>query len=317
MGLTVPPDQREQSFLGHPVVTDLDTLDAHVAVLGIPFGKPYRPSGMANSQSEGPAAVRAASRRILLAPDHYDFDLGGPVLDGRDVKIVDCGDAAADMNDHDAHYRNAEVAVRKIVAAGAMPIVIGGDHGVPIPVFKGIEDLGPVTLVHVDAHLDWRDEVNGEPEGYSSPIRRASEMDHIGGIYQIGMRAVGSARIEEVEAARAYGAHIYTSYDVHDNGIESVLADIPDGQNYYLTIDADGVDPSVMPGTLALAPGGLTYHQMRKLIHGLVAKGRVVGMDVVEIAPVNDVNQLTCIAAGRMICNVIGAAARAGYFDKA
>lgn len=317
MGLTIPPDQREQSFLGHPVVTDLDTLDAHVAVLGIPFGKPYRPSGMANPQSEGPAAVRAASRRILLAPDHYDFDLGGPVLDGRDVKIVDCGDAAADMNDHDAHYRNAEAAVRKIVAAGAMPVVIGGDHGVPIPVFKGIEDLGPVTLVHVDAHLDWRDEVNGEPEGYSSPIRRASEMDHIGGVYQIGMRAVGSARIEEVEAAQAYGAHIYTSYDVHDNGIESVLADIPDGQNYYLTIDADGVDPSVMPGTLALAPGGLTYHQMRKLIHGLVAKGRVVGMDVVEIAPVNDVNQITCIAAGRMICNLIGAAARAGYFDKA
>jgi agmatinase len=140
-------------------------------------------------------------------------------------------------------------------------------------------------------------------------------MDHIGEIFQIGMRAVGSARIEEVEAAQAYGAHIYTSYDVHDNGIESVLADIPDGQNYYLTIDADGVDPSVMPGTLALAPGGLTYHQMRKLIHGLVVKGRVVGMDVVEIAPVNDVNQLTSIAAGRMIVNLIGAGARAGYFD--
>ena len=91
MGITVLPDQREQSFLGYPVAHDLDNLDAHVAVLGIPFGKPYRPEGMANPQSEGPAAVRAASRRILLAHDHYDFDLGGPVLDGRDVKIVDCG----------------------------------------------------------------------------------------------------------------------------------------------------------------------------------------------------------------------------------
>jgi agmatinase len=315
MALTVPPDQREQSFLGHPVVTDLDHLDAHVAILGIPFGKPYRPAGMANPQSLGPAAVRAASRRIQIAPEHYDFDLGGPALDGRAVKIVDCGDAAADMNDHDAHYRNAEAAVRKIVATGAMPIIIGGDHGVPIPVFRGIEALGPITLVHVDAHLDWRDEVNGEREGYSSPIRRASELDHIGEIYQMGMRAVGSARIEEVEAAKDYGAHIYTAYDVHEHGIEKVLADIPDGQNYYLTIDADGVDPSVMPGTLALAPGGLDYLQMRKLIHGLVAKGRVVGMDIVEIAPVNDVNQLTCIAAGRMIVNLIGAAARANYFE--
>ena len=315
MALTVAPDIREQSFLGYPVVTDLDRLDADVAILGIPFGKPYRPSGMANPQSLGPAAVRAASRRIQIAQDHYDFDLGGPVFDGRDLKIVDCGDAAADMNDHDAHYRNAEAVVRKIVAAGAMPIIIGGDHGVPIPVFRGIEALGPITLVHVDAHLDWRDDVNGEREGYSSPIRRASELGHIGEIFQMGMRAVGSARIEEVEAAKSYGAHLYTAYDVHDHGIERVLADIPDGGNYYLTIDADGVDPSVMPGTLALAPGGLDFLQMRKLIHGLVAKGRVVGMDIVEIAPVNDVNQLTCIAAGRLIVNLIGSAARAGYFD--
>ncbi len=315
MAITVPPTIGAQSFLGYPVQTDLDTLDAHVAVLGIPFGKPYSTQSMANDQSNGPAAVRAASRRIQTGADRYDFDLGGPVLDGRDIKIVDCGDAAADMNDHDAHYRNAEAAVRKIVAAGAMPIIIGGDHGVPIPVFRGIEALGPVTLVHVDAHLDWRDERSGEREGYSSPIRRAAELDHIGEIFQLGMRGVGSARLEEVEAAQAYGAHIYTSYDVHDQGIEKILAKIPDGDNYYLTIDADGVDPSVMPGTLALAPGGLDWLQMRKLIHGLVKKGRVVGMDVVEIAPINDVNQLTCIAAGRMIVNLIGASARAGYFD--
>lgn len=313
MALTVTPGA--QSFLGYPVVSDLDSLDADVAILGIPFGKPYTPQAMANDQSRGPAAVRAASRRILMDADRYDFDLGGPVLAGRDVKIVDCGDAAADMHDHDAHYRNAEAAIRKIVAAGAMPIVIGGDHGVPIPVFRGIEALGPVTLVHVDAHLDWRDDYNGEREGYSSPIRRASELDHVGEIFQMGMRAVGSARLEEVEAAQAYGAHLYTAYDVDERGIEGVLADIPDGGNYYLTIDADGVDPSVMPGTLALSPGGLNWFQMRKLIHGLVAKGRVVGMDIVEIAPVNDVNQLTCIAAGRMIVNLIGASARAGYFD--
>ena len=237
------------------------------------------------------------------------------LLDGRNVKIVDCGDAAADRNDHDAHYRNAEAAVRKILAAGALPIVVGGDHGIPIPVFRAFEDRGPITLVHVDAHLDWRDHVNGEPEGYSSPIRRASELAHIEGIYQMGMRAVGSARMEEVEAARDYGAHVYTAYDVKERGIEAILADIPDGGRYYLTIDADGVDPSVMPGTLALSPGGLDWFQMRKLIHGLVGKGRVVGMDIVEIAPINDVNQLTCIAAGRMIVNLIGAAARAGYFD--
>jgi agmatinase len=84
-----------------------------------------------------------------------------------------------------------------------MPIVLGGDHGIPIPVLRAFEGRGPITLVQIDQHIDWRDEVNGVREGLSSPIRRASEMSHIGEIFQIGLRATGSARTEEVEAARA------------------------------------------------------------------------------------------------------------------
>jgi agmatinase len=205
--------------------------------------------------------------------------------------------------------------VRKILAAGALPITIGGDHGVPIPVFRAFEGRGPITLVHIDAHLDWRDEVNGVREGYSSPIRRASEMPHIGEIFQIGLRAQGSARPEEVEAARAYGAHLIPAHELHDVGMRAILERIPDGGRYYLTIDADGLDPSVMPAVMGPAPGGVTYHQMHTLIHGLVRKGRVVGMDVVEIAPSYDVNRISCITAGRLIVNLIGAAVRAGYFE--
>lgn len=97
--------------------------------------------------------------------------------------------------------------------------------------------------------------------------------------------------------------------------MQSVLDDIPDGGNFYLTIDADGLDPSVMPAVAGPALGGITYVQMRKLIHGLVKKGRVVGMDIVEITPSIDVNNISCIAAGRLIVNLIGAAVRADYFD--
>ena len=194
-----------------------------------------------------------------------------------------------------------------------MLLSIGGDHGVPIPIFRALESVGPITLVHADAHLDWRAEVHGVREGYTNPFRRASEMSWIEGRHQIGLRGQGSARPQDVADARAWGSHLYTADHVIEQGIESVLADIPDGRTYYLSIDADGVDPSVMPAVMAPSPGGLLHHHMRRLIHGLVAKGRLVGMDVVEIAPMHDLNDLTTIAAGRLFMNAIGAAAKAGH----
>jgi agmatinase len=129
------------------------------------------------------------------------------------------------------------------------------------------------------------------------------------------LRAQGSGRPEELRAAKAYGSELITAYELHDVGMDAVLARIPDGGNYYLTIDADGLDPSVMPAVAGPAPGGVTFLQARKLIHGLVKKGRVVGMDIVEIQPEKDVNQISCITAGRLILNLIGSAIRAGYFD--
>jgi agmatinase len=314
--LTLPPKQGHRSFLFSRLATDLGALEADIAFLGIPYGSAYSVEDITNDQSNGPAAMRQASDRIVRSLERYDFDLGGPLYDGRNVRAVDCGDVAADIHDLKSHGGRAEEAVRKILAAGALPIVLGGDHGIPIPVLRAFDGRGPITLVHVDQHLDWRDEVNGVRDGLSSPIRRASEMEHIGEIFQIGLRATGSARAEEVEAAQAYGAHIVTAYELHDVGMDAVLARIPDGGRYYLTIDMDGMDPAIAPAVAAPMPGGVTYVQARKLIHGLVGKGRVVGMDVVEITPRADVNQITCITAGRLIVNLIGMAVRAGYFDR-
>jgi agmatinase len=235
---------------------------------------------------------------------------------GTDVRLVDCGDVTGDHLDLKGHNERAERAVRMIFAAGAMPIILGGDHGIPIPVFRALEDHGPVTLVQIDAHIDWRDEMNGVREGLSSPIRRASEMPHIHDIYQIGIRAQGSARRDEVAAAEAYGANIITAWELHDVGMDAVLERIPDGGRYYITIDADGMDPAIMPAVAGPAPGGVTFHQARKLIHGLVRKGRVLGMDIVEITPSIDVNRITAITAGRLIVNLIGASIAAGYFRR-
>src|SRR5437773_1345678 len=203
--LTVPPKTNHKSFLYSPVHTYLDTLGAHIAFLGIPHGSPYSMEDVNNEQSRAPTAVRQASDRVVRSLERYDFDIGGPLLDNRAIKFVDCGDVPGDMRDLASHYVRAEEAMRKILAAGALPIVIGGDHGITIPVLRAYEGRGPITLVHIDAHLDWRDNVNGVTDGYSSPIRRASEMAHMDRIFQIGIRAQGSARQEEVDAALAYG----------------------------------------------------------------------------------------------------------------
>jgi agmatinase len=313
--LTTPIKPSTQAFLFAEPTTSLDNLRADIAFLGIPYGQAYSFAEISNDQSRAPAAMRATSDRIVRALDRFDFDIGGPLYAGKSIRVVDCGDVRAQVGDPVGHVARAEQAVRKILQAGALPIVLGGDHAIPIPVLRAFDASGPITLIQIDQHIDWRDEVNGVRGGLSSPIRRASEMSHIREIFQIGLRANGSARQEEVDAALEYGAHLITAAELHDVGMNAILARIPDGGRYYLTVDMDGMDPSIAPAVMAPAPGGVTFTQACKLIHGLVAKGRVVGMDVVEITPATDVNGITCLTAGRLIVNLIGMAVRAGYFD--
>jgi agmatinase len=130
------------------------------------------------------------------------------------------------------------------------------------------------------------------------------------------MRGIGSAKTQEVNDAIAHGCSITTAYQLHDAGMDEVLKSIPDGGTYYLTIDADGIDPTIMPAVLAQTAGGLNWIQLHKLIHGLVNKGRVVGMDLVEITPSCDVGNISMIHAERLLCNFIGATVRAGYYNQ-
>jgi agmatinase len=300
-----------------PHAPDLDKLDADVVILGLPYGDPYTPDETVNDQTNAPTAIRRASQRLSLGWDRHDFDIGGTVLDGRDIRIADAGDVLRGTSDPPGgHYARAEAAVRKILAIGAMPIVFGGDHGVPIPVLRALDGAGPITLVQIDAHIDWRDEVNGVRNGYSNVMRRASEMNHIAGMAQLGIRGQGSARTRDVEDALCWGSVIVTAAQWEAGGTAAVLARIPEGRPYYLTIDADGLDPSVMPAVEGPAPGGLTFRQVTDLIRGLCARGRLIGMDIVEIAPRRDVNEITSLTAGNIVLNAIGAAVRSGRLGR-
>jgi len=197
--------------------------------------------------------------------------------------------------------------VRHVWRQGAQLIVLGGDHGVTIPVVDALATLGkPVHILHIDAHLDWREEVGGVRRGYSSPLQWASKNPAVSGMTQIGLRAIGSARSREVEAARSYGSHLFSAEQIHTDGMEPVLATIPEGRPVYLTIDADGLDPTEMPAVMAPTPGGIYFRQLAPLLRSVARNHRIVGMDIVEIAPSFDfANGLTCIMAGRLILNVL------------
>jgi len=283
MTISTREPEHGRSFAGVPVVTDLAVLEAEVAILGIPYGTTYDTETPVNESAGSPTAIRARTGPALLY--HYDFDIGAPVLNGDegDIRIVDCGDVAGgpDPSDGEANRAMATAAVSAILDAGAIPIVLGGDDSVPIPFFAAFEGRGPFTVIQVDAHLDWRDEVHGSRWGYSSPMRRASEMDWITDMVQVGLRGTGSARSREVADARAWGSKLVTAREVREEGIAAALRHVPEGGQYLVTIDCDGIDPADFPAVSSLAPGGVAYTDIVGLIGGLGEKGTIAGLDIV------------------------------------
>lgn len=295
------------TFLGLPA-TNLDDLRAgDTVILGAADCTPYR-AGTPSHAAGGPAAIRAASQRFAGWRDHYDFDTGGPLIDTSLGRVLDAGDVATDPAAPAANRTAIEAAVRRVLDAGAVPFVLGGDDAVPIPVLAAFRAHGPIWIVQIDAHIDWRDTRDGERLGWSSTMRRASEMAWVAGIVQIGARGVGSAAPEDVAAARRYGAHIVGAREAHAQGIDAALDRIPDGARVFIALDCDALDPSVLPAVMAQVPGGLTYWQVVEIIERVSQRGRLVGMDIVELVPERDVHEVSAKLAGRILAVAIRAA---------
>jgi len=216
----------------------------------------------------------------------------------------------------DENRQIAAEAIKTILSRGALPIVLGGDHGVTATALLGYEAMSPLSVAQLDAHLDWRDEVNGVRFGQSSPMRRASEMPWVASMIQIGLRGAGSARQAEVDAARAFGSVLVKAADVHRLGVEAVLEKMPPAERYFVTIDIDGLDPAIAPGTGFPPFGGLTYYQATDLLRGIASRGKVVGLDVVEVAPALDHAGMTSFLAAQLILNMLGALAHAGQIGR-
>lgn len=292
------------TFGKYPLQLDWDRIEADVAVLGAPFdlGTQWR-----SGARSGPRAIREAS--TLFSFGHagaYDHEDDVVYLPAETTRIVDIGDADMIHTDTERSHANIEAAVRKVLAAGAIPVVLGGDHSVNIPCIEAFSDQPPVHIVQIDAHLDFVDERHGVRRGHGSPLRRAAEKPYVTGLTQLGIRNVSSTAREGYEAARAMGSDILSVRQVRKLGIEAVLARIPEGARYYVTIDIDGFDPSIAPGTGTPSHGGFTYYEGLELLDGLARRGEVVGVDLVEVAREYDPGGVTSILAAQLLLNFIG-----------
>ena len=184
--------------------------------------------------------------------------------------------------------------------------MLGGDDSVPIPFIDAFADGAPITILQIDAHIDWRDQRRGEPLGYSSTMRRASEMAHVERIVQVGMRGFGSARREEIETAAAWGATIVPARTVHAHGIDAALRHVPDGARVVITFDCDALDAAAMPAVMAPTPGGLTYDQTIALITGVAERATLAGFDLIEFVPERDGDGISAVTAASIVSHVVG-----------
>ena len=297
-----------RGFLDWVVATDPAEWTADVALIGIQHSEPYAHDPCPSDQASAPDAIRLRSEQISYGRDQWDFDLDTP-LGALLPRCIDMGNVAWTGGSYDDYSAAISARVRHLWKQGAQIFALGGDHGVTIPLLDAMDAVGEtVHVFHVDAHLDWRVEVGGVPRGYSSPLCWASSKPQITGMTQVGMRQTGSARRPEVEAARAYGSHVFPAEELYEKGWTPVLATIPQGSAVYITIDADGMDPTEMPAVMAPSPGGILYREIAPVLRRIARAHRVVGMDVVEVAPSYDsANGITAIMAGRLVMNVLGA----------
>jgi agmatinase len=312
-----PPSLRpaEPTFLGAPHRHPDAVSPGDFAVFGAGHGTPY-PADAAigydldTGSAEAPAAIRRAAVQSSSNLDHWDYDLGGPLFGDGPARLVDCGDVATTPADGPGNRASIEATTRALVARGAVPILLGGDDSVPIPFHRGFAEAGPLAILQIDAHIDWREAIGGERDGYSSTMRRASELPFVRRIVQVGARGVGSARRQEVEAAAAWGARIIPAESFRAEGVEPVLRELPEGLPVLIALDLDAFDVSLVPAVNAPTPGGPLFHEVAALVRRVAAAHPVAGISVVELVPRLDASGTSAVVAARFILNVVGAAVR-------
>lgn len=304
------------TFLGVPScdLADGEALaGADVIILGAPFdgGTSHRPG-----TRFGPSAIRQAC--------YLPFDGSRPSLalrvDGLgDLRVLDAGDVQMYSGDVVRSLEALERAVYAVAAAGAVPLVLGGDHTIALPDATGVArelGFGNVSVVHFDAHADTGDVTFGSLYGHGQPMRRLIESGAVRGdrFLQIGLRGYWP----EPPTLGWMAAQHMRSYEMTEvvaRGLDDCLTEAfaiaTDGcEGVFLSVDIDVVDPGMAPGTGTPEPGGLTSRQLLDAVRRCAYELPIAGVDVVEVSPPYDHAEITAYLANRVVLEVLSAMAR-------
>jgi agmatinase len=304
VGTTAPLiDPAPRTFFGVPSLPDLGRLAAQVAFLGVPYDAGTPQPGLPTGQRAGPAAAREATEAQFHYPrpaggdrgadGWYDVEADRDYLVG--VTMADVGDVAIQGSDTDGNYGRITAAARMIAERGGLMVAFGGDHSISYPLGRGMEPLGELDVVHVDAHTDFLDELDGARLTGASQLRRLAELPFVGTVSALGIRNVERA---EVDGMGELGGRWATSLDVVERGAAEVVREtVPEADALYVSIDLDVLDSSVAPGHSLPEPGGLSYRQLRAILVEIARRGRVVGFDIVELNPARDPSGATARVA--------------------
>jgi arginase len=261
--------------------------DYKMAILGVPFDEK---SSYLRGAAGGPAAIRAVS----TGKCYCGYTELGVNLE-EDTVMVDLGDVDT-SGDPDKTFTLTTKAVAKVLEKGAVPIILGGDHSITYPVLKAFAaKFKPLDILHFDAHPDLYDDLYGDRLSHACPMARVLEDGLAANIVQVGVRAVTSGHRAK---ALKHGVRMIEMKDIGD------LLFLKFSNPVYISFDLDVLDPAFAPGVSHHEPGGLTTRQALQVIQAL--KGRIVGLDVVELNAARDASGITAAAAFKVIKEVAG-----------
>ncbi|HEX4450296.1 MAG TPA: agmatinase [Kofleriaceae bacterium] len=275
--------------------------EVDVAILGVPHdgGTTYQPGARF-----APYHVRRVSALVQGHHPHHNID----VFDR--VRCVDGGNVVFPPFDRAAMRMAVEAEVRDLAAHRIAPVMVGGDHSITLPALRAlVKQLGPLAVVHFDAHLDVSGaDVWGDDHHHGTPIRHAIDegLIEVGQLYQIGIRGPrGGAGDDAI--ARAAHHTIITADAVGEREPKRVCAELRErigARPVYVTFDVDAVDPAFAPGTGTPVPGGLTAREALALVRGLAGLA-VIGGDVVEVCPPLDHADVTSHLASHLLWELL------------
>ncbi len=286
------------TFMRLPQATSLDGLD--VALLGVPMdiGTSWR-----SGTRFGPKDIRAQS--AMIRP--YNMATGAAPFDH--MNIADIGDLAINTFSLKESLRIVEESYEAILGTGVIPMALGGDHSITLPILRAMSrKFGPVAVVHVDAHADVNDEMFGEKETHGTVFRRAYEEGLIVAdkTYQIGIRGTGYGPKDFTEAA-GWGFQHFPANELWGRSLSGMGAEIRrdiGSRPVYISFDIDSLDPAFAPGTGTPEIGGLTSMQALELLRSLRGLN-VVGCDLVEVSPSYDPSGNTALVAANLMYEML------------